>query len=71
LITDNNEIAYREEVSDLAVWCQDNNLFLNVSKTKKLIMNYRKRRAEHDPIHIAGAEVERVKSFKFLTQTQS
>jgi hypothetical protein len=33
LITDNNETAYSEEVKDLAVWCQDNNLFLNVIKT--------------------------------------
>ena len=36
LITDNDETAYRE-VRDLAVWCQDNNLSLNVSKTKELI----------------------------------
>ena len=34
LITDNDETAYREEVRDLAVWCQDNNLSLNVSQTK-------------------------------------
>jgi hypothetical protein len=42
LITDNDETAYREEVRELAVWCQDNNLSLNVSKTKELIMDYRK-----------------------------
>jgi hypothetical protein len=47
LITDNNETAYREEVRDLAVLYQDNNLSLNVSKTKELIVYYRKRRAEH------------------------
>ena len=34
LITDNNETAYREEISDLAVWCQDIHLSLNVIKTK-------------------------------------
>jgi hypothetical protein len=34
LITDNDETANREKVRDLAVWCQDNNLSLNVSKTK-------------------------------------
>ena len=42
LITDNEEAAYREEVRDLAVWCQDNNLFLNVIKTKEMIIDYRK-----------------------------
>uniref|UniRef100_A0A8C7FW37 DENN domain containing 4B n=1 Tax=Oncorhynchus kisutch TaxID=8019 RepID=A0A8C7FW37_ONCKI len=34
---------------------------LNVSKTKKLIVDYRKRRAEHASIDIDGAVVERVK----------
>ena len=29
-------------------------------------MDYRKRRAEHNPIHIDGAVVEWVESFKFL-----
>ena len=30
LITVNDETAYREEVRDLAGWCQDNNLPLNM-----------------------------------------
>ncbi|XP_064807968.1 uncharacterized protein LOC135524397 [Oncorhynchus masou masou] len=43
LIIDDDEAAYREEVRDLAVWCQDNSLSLNVNKTKELIVDYRKR----------------------------
>jgi hypothetical protein len=62
LITDNDETAYKEKVRDLAVWCQDNNLSL----INKLIVDYRKRRAEHAPIHNSGAVVERVESFKFF-----
>jgi hypothetical protein len=65
LINDNDERAYRE-VRDLAVWCQDNNLSLTVSKTKEMIVDYRKRRAEQAPINIDGTVVERVESFKFL-----
>jgi predicted transport protein len=38
LITDNDETANTEEVSDLAVWC-NSNLSLNVSKTKELIVD--------------------------------
>jgi hypothetical protein len=64
LITDNDETAYGEEVRDLAVWCQDNNLSLKVTKTKEMIVDYRKRRAEPAPIHTEGAVVEQVKSFK-------
>ena len=66
LITSDDETAYRKEDRDLAVLCQDN-LSLNVSKTKELIVDYRKRRSEHAPIHINGAVVERVESFKFLS----
>ena len=56
LINDNNGPAYREEVRDLAVWCQDNSLSLNVSKTKQLIVDYRKRRAKQALININGLE---------------
>jgi hypothetical protein len=65
VITDNNKTAYREEVRDLAVLCQDNNFFINVSKTK-VIVDYRKKRADQATINIDGAVVERVESFKFL-----
>ena len=50
----------------MAVWCQDNNLSLNVIKTKELIVDYSKINAEHIPFHIDGAKVEWVESFKFL-----
>jgi hypothetical protein len=43
------------EVRELAVWCQDNILSFNVSKTKELIVDYRKRRAEQATININGA----------------
>ncbi|KAI3376096.1 hypothetical protein L3Q82_016621 [Scortum barcoo] len=65
--TDNDESHYRAEVEHLAAWCADNNLLLNTSKTKELIVDFRKvKRETHDPIHINGMAVERVSSFKFL-----
>ena len=33
----NDKTAYREEVIDLAGWCQNNNLFLNVTKTNEIV----------------------------------
>ena len=66
LITNNDEMAYREEVRALGVWCQENNLTFNVNKTKEMIVDFRKQQREHPPIHIDGTVVERVVSFKFL-----
>ena len=66
LISDNDKTAYREEVRDLAWWCQNNNLSLNVIKTKEMIVDYRKKRTEHAPILITAAAVEQIESFKYL-----
>jgi hypothetical protein len=66
LITNNNETAYREGVRALGVWCQENNLSLNVNKTKEMIVDFRTQQREHPPIHINGTAVEKVESFTFL-----
>ncbi len=66
LITDNDEMAYREEVSTLTKWCQENHLSLNIDKTKELVVDYRRQSREHTPITIDKTPVERVSSFKFL-----
>ena len=46
--------------------CQNNNLSLNIIKTKEMIVDYRKRRTQHAPIVIDGAVLEQVESFKFI-----
>ncbi|XP_038154850.1 uncharacterized protein LOC119792325 [Cyprinodon tularosa] len=67
LISNNNETAYREEIEHFATWCTENNQLLNTTKTKELIIDFRKdSTGTHDTIHINGIAVERVSSFKFL-----
>ncbi len=67
LITDNDETAYREEVSTLTKCCQENHHSLNIDKTKELVVDYRRQSREHTPITIDNkTPVERVSSFKFL-----
>ncbi len=51
LITDDNESAYREEVHSLKNWCHNSNLSLNISKTKELVVDFRRRTSEHPPHH--------------------
>ncbi len=58
--------AYREEVSTLTKWCQENHLSLNIDKTKELVVDYRRQSREHTPITIDKTPVERVNCFKFL-----
>jgi hypothetical protein len=60
-LTNSDETAYREEVRALKVWCQENNLTLNVKKTD-MIVDFRKEQREQPPIHIDGTVVEKVES---------
>ncbi len=61
--------AYREEVSTLTKWCQENHLLLNIDKTKELVVDFRRQSREHTHITIDKTPVERVNSFKFLAFT--
>ena len=42
LISGEDESAYRVEVHRLSVWCSDNYLCLNASKTKEMVLDFRK-----------------------------
>ncbi len=61
LISNNDETVYLDEEERLTSWCQDNCLSLNVSKTKELIVDFRKRHLRpYTPLMISGTPVERV-----------
>ncbi|KAK3509394.1 hypothetical protein QTP70_033161 [Hemibagrus guttatus] len=48
-------IRENDEVQHLVVWCADNNLLHNTSKTKKLIVDFRRKKGRtHKPIPING-----------------
>lgn len=66
MITEGNEAAYRDEVLRLSEWCAYNNLALNISKTKELILDFRRNKAAPAPLYINGESVVQVESFKFL-----
>ncbi|KAI4892242.1 hypothetical protein NFI96_028208 [Prochilodus magdalenae] len=66
LINKNDESAYREEVQRLTDWCRTNNLSLNIDKAKEMVVDFRRTRRDHSPLHIDGSTVEIVKSTKFL-----
>ncbi len=66
LTSNNNETHYREEVAQSAEWCGANNLSLNVSKTKEVVIDFKRNSGDHPPLTIDSSTVERVSSTKFL-----
>ena len=50
LVSGGDETAYREEVQRVSTWCAENNLILNTSKTKELIIDYMRNKPDIQPI---------------------
>ena len=72
LISGNDERAYLGEVEILTQWCRENSLSLNVSKTKEMVVDFRRTgERSYSPLSINGAPVERVTNFKYLGVTIS
>ena len=57
--------------SDSSCWCVNNDLELNVKKTKEISFDFRAEKSPPDPLIINGEEVEIVDNFKFLGTTIS
>ncbi len=53
-------------MSRLAGWCSDNNLFLNVEKTKEIVVDFRRVHTWHAPLTSNSATVKRLNVEKFL-----
>ena len=66
LISDDDESAYRDDVNHLVRWCASNDLVLNVSKTKEIVVDFRKSKSVPSTLIVNNSEVEIVDSFKFL-----
>ena len=66
LIDKNNESSCREKVEQLITWCKVNNLFLNIYKTKEMVVDFQRAQRDHEPLNIHGSPVEIVKNTKFL-----
>ena len=61
---DSNTI--QNEADYVLEWSNVNNMRLNATKTKEMIINFSKKTQHFQPISINGVEIERVKCFKVL-----
>ena len=60
---------YFNEIDLFCKWCKYHSLHLNVSKTKEIIIDFRKKALEHQNVEIDGQIVEKVECYKYLGVT--
>ena len=66
LFTSEDNSEYLNCISFVNNWCADNFLKLNVSKTKELVLDFRKSRVGYDPVVINDMVVDTCDSYKYL-----
>ena len=66
LIHNDDETEYRNGIDFVSEWCNQNYLDLNVTKTKELIMDFRRKKNNKDPININNSPVSIVPEYKYL-----
>ena len=57
---------YTQLVNKFVEYCNDNFLVLNVSKTKELIIDFRIKRSEPEPVLIKNDPIQRTDHYKYL-----
>lgn len=68
IITKREEAGYREGLWLLTEWCAANNLLLNTTKTKEVILDFCKTAEDYTPLYINGDWVETMASFWLWSQ---
>ena len=69
-LSTNDTHDYVSTVREFTEWCDEHNLHLNVSKTKELIFDFRKKSEGLEPLFLHGKEVEQVGEYKYLGTTK-
>lgn len=59
---------YHAVIAETVTWCETNFLFINKSKTKELIVDFRSVQM-HDPVIVNDSQIEVVSEFKYLGLT--
>ncbi|KAF7649195.1 hypothetical protein LDENG_00145510 [Lucifuga dentata] len=65
-VSDGNELEYREVIKDFVDWCGMNHLHINASKTKEMVIDFRRKSPLITPVNIQGLDIETVESYKYL-----
>ena len=59
-IVNADETEYRDDIQRMVGWCADNNRQLNVSKTKEMIVDFRRKKTSVRSLSLNGVAVEQV-----------
>ena len=65
-MTEGNDLEYRKVIINFVTWCELNHLRINASKTKEVVIDFRRKAPQTAPVNIQGLDIEIVEEYKNL-----
>ncbi|XP_077578764.1 uncharacterized protein LOC144200462 [Stigmatopora nigra] len=65
-VTDGNDLEYRGVITAFVDWCRQNHLHINTSKTKEMVVDFRRTPQQTTQVNIQGKDIEIVEYLKYL-----
>lgn len=66
-VSEGDDREYRTVITDFVDWCELNHLQLNASKTKEMVIDFRRRKTPQTaPVNIQGLDIEMVETYRYL-----
>ena len=65
-MTEENDLEYRKVITNFVAWCELNHLRINASKTKKVMIDFRRKAAQTALLNIQGLDIEIVEEYKYM-----
>ena len=64
--SNDQDALYHKQIENFVNRCDKNYLYLNVSRTKEMCIDFRKNQRCPKPVYIKGETVERVDTYKYV-----
>ena len=64
--SNDEDALFHKQIENFVNWCDKNYLYLSVSKTREMYIDFRKNQRCRKPVYIKGEAVERVETYKYL-----
>ena len=65
-LTEGNDLEYLKVITNFVAWCELNHLCINASKTKEVVIDFRRKAPQTALVNIQGLDIEIVEEYKYL-----
>ena len=66
MLTTIKDNKYRKVITNFVAWCELNHLAIDASKTKEVVIDFRRKAPQTAPVNIQGLDIEIVEEYKYL-----